>query len=197
MVEEAAGDDLSLRAADGFLINGSVSNAAASPFAQAPAFGNNRTGGRRLYNGGIGVTLGNSALDARPFSLTGQDTPKPDYNRTTGMASLGGPLRIPHLLANGGTFFAAYQWTRNNNATAGSALMPDAAQRNGAFARAVRDPLTGAPFPGNVIPQDRISPQAEALLGLYPLPNFAGGTSYNYRSRSSARRTRTRCNRAG
>src|SRR5688500_14829174 len=38
-------DDASA-AADGFLINGSVNNGAASPFAQARAFGNTRPGGR-------------------------------------------------------------------------------------------------------------------------------------------------------
>ena len=91
-------EDLSQRAADGFLINGSVINGAASPFAQAFAFGNNRNGGRGLYNGGIGLIFDNSALDARPFSLSGQNTPKPAYNRITGVATLGGPLKIPHIL---------------------------------------------------------------------------------------------------
>ncbi|HXE12229.1 MAG TPA: carboxypeptidase-like regulatory domain-containing protein, partial [Bryobacteraceae bacterium] len=83
---------------DGLLINGSVNNGAASPFAQFPAFGNNRRGRKGLYTGGIGMTLDNSALDAQPFSLTGQNTPKPAYNRLTGMAVLGGPLKIPHLM---------------------------------------------------------------------------------------------------
>ena len=60
-------DDLSERASDGFLINGSVNNSAASPFAQPFAFGNNRNAGRGLYNGGIGLIFDNSALDARLF----------------------------------------------------------------------------------------------------------------------------------
>jgi hypothetical protein len=41
------------------------------------------------------------------------------------------------------------------------------------------DPSTGAPFPGNIIPVNRISPQAKALLGLYPQPNFIS-SRYNY-----------------
>ncbi len=177
---EAAEDDLTQRAADGLLINGSVNNGAASPFAQAAAFGNNRTGGRSLYNAGIGITLDNSTLDARPFSLTGQDTPKAAYNRMTGLVTLGGPMRIPHLFDNGPFFFLGYQWTRNSNATTASALVPDQAQRGGLFSSPVVDPLTGAPFPGNTVPRSRISPQAQALLGLYPLPNFTGSTRYNY-----------------
>src|SRR5262249_25151021 len=71
-------DELNQRAADGLLINGSVNNGAASPFAQLGAFGNNRRGARSLYNGGVGLIIDNSSLDARAFSLTGQDTRKPD-----------------------------------------------------------------------------------------------------------------------
>ena len=85
-------------AADGLLVNGSVNNGAASPFAQSPAFGNNRKGVRSLYNGGFGFTIDNAALDARQFSITGQDTAKPGYNFMSGFASFGGPLYIPHLL---------------------------------------------------------------------------------------------------
>src|SRR5207249_2699389 len=65
---------------DGFLINGSVNNGAASPFGQAAAFGNNRRGPRSLYNGSLGLTFRDSLFDARSFSLTGQDTPKPGYS---------------------------------------------------------------------------------------------------------------------
>jgi trimeric autotransporter adhesin len=104
--------DLNQRAADGLLINGSVMNGASSPFAQAFAFGNRRNGAGGLCTGGIGLILDNSALDARPFSLSGQNTPKPTYNRITGVATLGGPLRIPHFLRHGPNCFVGYQWTR-------------------------------------------------------------------------------------
>ena len=50
-----AAADRSADAADGLLINGSVNNGAASPFAQLPAFGNNRRGPRSLYSGGMSV----------------------------------------------------------------------------------------------------------------------------------------------
>src|SRR4029453_6776896 len=41
-------------------------------------------------------------------------------------------------------------------------------------------PITGLPFANNTIPQDRISPQANALLGYYPLPSREGDGRYNY-----------------
>jgi len=106
-------DDLNQQAADGFLINGSVNNGAVSPFAQLAAFGNNRNGAKGLYNGGIGIIFDNSSLDARPFSLTGQNTPKASYNRITGVATLGGPLRIPHVWRKGPDSFVGYQGTRD------------------------------------------------------------------------------------
>jgi hypothetical protein len=154
---------------DSFLINGSVNNGASSPFSISPAFGNFRKGARPLYNGSLGFTVDNSALDARSFSLTGQDTPKPAYSHIMGMASLGGPLRIPHLLRNGPNVFVGYQWVRNRNASVQSGLMPTLAERNGDLSQ-------------GQIPQSRISPQARTLLRFYPLPNFDGGARYNYQT---------------
>ena len=176
-------EDLNQLASDGLLINGSVNNGAASPFAQFAAFGNNRSGAKGLYNGGIGMILDNAGLDARPFSLSGQNTPKASYNRVTGVLTLGGPLRIPHLFQHGPNFFVGYQWTRDRDATTQSALVPNLAERDGDFSQALNpvfDPATGLPFPGNTIPQSHISPQAQALLNFYPLPNVAGNPRYNY-----------------
>jgi trimeric autotransporter adhesin len=185
--------DLSQRATDGFLINGTANNAASSPFATNPAFGNNRRGGRSLYNGSLGFTLNNSALDARPFSLTGQDTLRPNINQFTGLASFGGPLQIPHLLHNGlhtPTIFLNYQWTRNRTEQTSSALMPTSAERDGDFSQVLNagkpvtifNPTTGQPFAGNIIPSSLISPQAKALLALYPLPNFTGNSAFDYQA---------------
>jgi hypothetical protein len=181
--------DVSRRAADGFLVNGSANNAASSPFSSVPAFGNNRAPGKWRYNGNLGFIMDNSRLDARPFSLTGQNTPRLAYNRFTGLATLGGPIRIPGLLRNGPQFTLNYQWTRNRNVASQSALMPTPAERQGDFSRTftpqgqpvpVIDPATGIPVPGNRIPLSRISPQAETLIGLYPLPNFSGQARYNF-----------------
>jgi len=174
--------DLAQRAADGLLINGSVNNGAASPFAQMAAFGNNRRT-RALYSGAFGLIMNNSIFDARAFSLTGQNTLKPGYNHIVGNFSLGGPLKIPRLVRNGPTFFFTYQRTQNSNATTQPGLMPTALERNGDLsgrALPIIDPATGAPFAGNVIPQNRISPQARALLAYYPLPNFDSSGRYNY-----------------
>lgn len=179
-------DDTLQRAADGLLISGSTNNAATSRFALPGSIGNNRTGPKGMYTGGVGITFDNSALDARPYSLTGLNTPKASYNLVTSMATLGGPVMIPKLLRNGPTFFVAYQWTRDSNATTQSALVPSALERAGNFSHTLNDagqlvqiydPATGLPFPGNIVP---ISPQAQSLLRFYPSPNVSGSSSYNY-----------------
>jgi len=187
--ETETANDLSQKAAAGFLINGTINNGASSPFSLSPAFGNNRRGPRSLYSGGIGIMLDNSALDARSFSLTGQDTPKPAYTHLQGTVSFGGPIRIPHLIRNGPNFFVGYQWTRNRTASTQSTLMPTQLERNGDFSQTLNplgrpvqifDPNNGAPFIGNAVPQNRISSQAKALLSLYPLPNLDGNARFNF-----------------
>lgn len=175
------------QSADGMLISGSQNNAATSQYAMSPAFGNRRPGQKGQYNGGLGLIFGNSALDARPYSLTGLETPKDFYNRITGIATLGGPLRIPHLMPIGPNFFVSYQWTRSTDATNQTGLVPDGAERSGDLSGlrnaqgqpvTVYDPTTGVPFAGSI----PVSSQAAALLNLYPLPNVAGNTRYNYQA---------------
>jgi len=151
-------EESSQQSSDGFLVNGSVNNAATSQFTLAPGFGNTRKGTKSLYTGGLGLMLDNSSLDARPYSLTGLNTPKSAYNEVTGTAAFGGPLNIPHLMPRGPNFFLVYEWTRNRVATTQSGLMPTEAQRS----------------------ESPIDPVAQALLALYPLPNIVGNSQYNY-----------------
>jgi trimeric autotransporter adhesin len=157
-------DDANQQSSDGFLVNGSVNNAATSQFTLNQAFGNHRFNTKSLYNGGFGLILDNSALDARQYSLSGFATPKPVYDRITAGFTFGGPLKIPHLLPRGPNFFVGYQWTRNHIAQTDSALVPTLDQRGGI--------IDGETFP--------VSPQAAALLQLYPLPNITGNPSYNF-----------------
>ncbi len=157
-------EDPNQQSSDGFLVNGSVNNAATSQFSLNQAFGNRRFNTKSLYNGGFGLILDNSALDARQYSLSGFATPKPVYDRITAGFTIGGPLKIPHLLLHGPNFFVGYQWTRNHTAQTDSALVPTLAARAGT--------IDGSTFP--------VGPQAEALLQLYPLPNITGNPSYNF-----------------
>jgi hypothetical protein len=169
-------EESSQQPSDGFLVNGSVNNAATSQFTIAPAFGNQRNGTKGLYNGSLGLIVNNSAFDAQQYSFTGANVAKPSYTDLIGVATFGGPIKIPHLLPRGPNFFIAYQWTRNSTASTLPTLVPTLAQRSGSFANTIYNPATGLPYTGNV----PITSQAQALLNLYPLPNVSGNPSYNY-----------------
>ena len=177
---------------DGFLVNGSVNNGAASPFAQFAAFGNNRRRPGALYNAQAGLTVSSSAWDARNYSFTGQPTSVPTYNNLHFVGMFQGPLRIPRLLPNRGpNLFVGYQRTNDDNATTASQRMPTGLERNGDFSQTVdglgrpitvSDPLTGQPFANNTIPRDRISPEAAALLAYYPRPTLDSPQGLNYQA---------------
>ncbi len=145
-------------AADGFLINGTSSNASTSQYSMAQAFGNTRSS-KSLYSYALGVVYDSSALNARPYSITGFDTGKPGYNRVSFTGSFGGPLNIPHFMPHGPNLFIGYRGTRNEDSETLPGLVPTDAQR--ALATNV---------------------QAAALLALYPHANEAGSTQYNYQT---------------
>ena len=181
------GDDQSN---DGYLVNGSVNNAATSRYSTNPAFGNTRSGFRGQYNGGLSVNIANSALNARPYSISGIEAAKSAYDLITNSVTFGGPLKIPHLLPRGPNFYLNYAWTRNNNAAMVTGLVPTLDERNGNLAGllngfgqpvTIYDPITGQPYQGNQVP---VSQQAAALLKLYPMPNpnIPSSTGYNYQA---------------
>jgi hypothetical protein len=178
-------EETAQRAADGLLVNGSVNNAATSQFTLAQRFGNTASG-KSLYNFMLNVRVDNSALDARSYSLAGVNTSKPQTSQITGGFALQGPLKIPGVLKNGPNIFVGYQRTQNGVAETTAGLVPDAAVRGGDLSGQVNaqgqplviyNPVTGLPYPENKVP---VSTQAQALLKLYPLPNFSGNASYNY-----------------
>ena len=117
-------DATAQQANDGFLINGSVNNAATSQFSMNQAFGNNRNGGRSLYNGNVLLRLENSALNAAPFSVTGFASPRPQFNNYTLGLSYGGPLKIPHLMPRGPYFGINYSHTQNTSDNTQAATIP-------------------------------------------------------------------------
>jgi hypothetical protein len=83
-----------------------------------------------------------------------------------------------------------YQVQRNRTGTISQPVnMPTALERNGDFSQTlyqgapvtIYDPATGAPFPGNRIPANRINAQAAALLNYFPSPNLSSALQ-NYQT---------------
>ena len=113
----------------------------------------------------------NDALNSRNF-FAPQTQPKPELKQNQFGIALGAPIIRNKLFG-----FGYYEGYRNDSGITQNVLVLSEAQRRGDFSAggAVRDPLTGQPFPGNIIPGDRISAAAAKLLSDFvPLPNSPG-----------------------
>jgi Carboxypeptidase regulatory-like domain/TonB dependent receptor/TonB-dependent Receptor Plug Domain len=115
----------------------------------------------------------NEDMDANDFFSERAGAPKPSNDQKQFGANLGGPV-----VKDKAFFFVDYERTRITRGVTRLTRVPTADERAGRFTSAVRDPLTGQPFPGNVIPADRIDPYAAEIIGLVPLPNQAGANNF-------------------
>jgi hypothetical protein len=177
-------------AADGLLINGSLNNGASTPFALPRGIGNNRPHLRSIRSYALGLQLGNSAWDAGPYSLSGARVIKPLYTDTQVLGTFEGQLQVPSL-RNPLTLMVSYQGSSATTSNTQFARVPTSHERAGDFSQTsdaggqpvrIVDPLTGEPFAGAVLPADRISPQAAALLAYYPLPDADSTGRFNYQA---------------
>src|SRR3989441_308754 len=109
--------------------------------------------GTNEFHGSVFEFNRNRVLAAKSFFAT--SLPKPPFNRNEFGASLGGPI-----LKNKLFFFGTFEGLRRVTSTPVVTAQPTSAIKGGNFAGliALRDPDTGAPFPGNQIPSTRISP---------------------------------------
>lgn len=127
-----------------------------------------RSGGN-AFHGAAYEFFRNQVLDTRTFFAARKAPLR--YNIFG--ASFGGPVRRDRTF-----FFANYEGARRRDGqTIASTIVPHPGELTGNFSARrdinVVDPLTRQPFPGNVIPQNRIDPVARAFASLYPAPNAA------------------------
>ena len=130
----------------------------------------------------------------RRITSTTDRSPKPRYRYDDMSATIGGPVhRIPVLNRDKKSFnfFYSVEDMRLKDVN----LLPHVHHAHGARARgdfsrpapaalpparcSVKDPLTGNPFPGNVIPSARRDPIGVALTDIFPLPNVST-PAYNF-----------------
>lgn len=133
-------------------------------------------GGTNAFHGAAFWYHQNKALDSRPFNV-------PQLGAKIGNTfggTLGGPVLIPKIYngANRTFFFFTWESMRFPRQSLVQNRVPTQAMRNGDFSNenvVVRDPFTGTPFPGNVVPTSRFNNVARAVLPFYPVPNFGAG----------------------
>src|SRR5207249_512199 len=127
------------------------------------------------------------SLDARNYFDNPALPKNPRSSKQFG-AELDGPVVIPGVYnGHNRTFFmAAYEGVRGEAITSPIASVPTALMRQGNFSEIstpIRNPATGQPFPGNIIPPSMISPVSRQLLQYFPEANRAG-TANNFQGPS-------------
>ena len=141
------------------------------------------------------------SLNANEFFNNKTNVPRPRYRYQNFGGTVGGPLIIPGTRFNKARqklfFFFSYDKLYNSTTSFATYTMPTALEKAGDFSKSVTttgvqipifDPTTQTPFPGNVIPSNRISPQGQAMLNLFPNPDPlglaldpTGNRGYNFR----------------
>lgn len=130
-------------------------------------------GGSNQLHGTLLEFNRNNALAAK--SHAAQAIAKPPYKRNEFGGSVGGPIKKNKVF-----FYGSYEGLRLVQYTLTQESMPTPAMKTGDFTGiyAIKDPLNGnTPFPNAVIPSNRISPVAQALLPFEPNPNQAGSSN--------------------
>jgi len=153
-------------------------------------FGNRRAPSQ--IHGMVFMTLANSVVNARPFSITGQEVPQPPYASARFGFLVGGPLVIPKIVKDTSTFFYVnYTGTRSRQSYSAVEIVPTALERAGNFSQTLQSsgapvqifqPGGLTPFPNNIIPSSKLNPIAVKLLdGYIPMPNQTGSVdNYQY-----------------
>lgn len=156
--------------------------------AQAAVTYNMASGTNQLHADGFDI-LRNQLFDSdgffpTNFSPDGHPAPPVDQQNDYGF-TVSGPVIIPKVYnGKNKTFFLfSSDWFKQNIAQTGIGTVPTPAMKKGDFSNFVDstgkqipiyDPQTGQPFPGNIIPPQRISALASSLLPLIPDPDRTG-----------------------
>ncbi|MGD0778487.1 MAG: carboxypeptidase regulatory-like domain-containing protein, partial [Candidatus Solibacter sp.] len=145
--------------------------------------------GTNEFHGNLFEFVRNSEFNARNWANMARDVIK----RNQFGGTLGGPVRVPKLY-NGKDktfFFFGYQGTRFRYiSSSAQSYVPTQASLNGDFsamlsasnlgnplgrAISIKDPLTGIPFPGDMIPVSRFDPAALKTVTLLPSATTPNG----------------------
>jgi hypothetical protein len=154
-------------------------------------------GGSQSFHGAAYYYNRNEAFNANDFFANRQGVVRPRYRYNTAGGNLGGPIYWPGKFNADKQklffFFSMEDLPNQKPNSVSNFTVPTELERKGDFSQsyrnattlyAVKDPLTGLAFPGNVIPASRIDPNSSKLLNIFPLPNATNTAvtkfAYNY-----------------
>lgn len=153
--------------------------------------------GTRDFHGSFYWYKRHEKLNANDFFNNRNSQVRPIYRYNTLGGTIGGPVFIPKLFNRNRDklfiFYSREDWRVREPRSVRRVTVPTERERAGDFSQTldvngrlivIRDPVTNAPFPNNVIPANRINPNGQALLRLFPQPNVLDRNltagNYNY-----------------
>ncbi len=153
--------------------------------------------GSKQFHGLVSYFKRHEQFNANNFFSNRLGVDKPRYRFNTYNYNIGGPAYIPGLFNKNKDklffFWSQEFWPIKTSGNLNSVTMPTALERAGDFSQsvdlngariAVKDPTNGLAFPNNVVPASRIDASGQALLKVFPLPNFLdtaiSARRYNY-----------------
>jgi hypothetical protein len=168
--------------------------------------------GARDFHGLVSYFKRHEQFNANSYFNNQNGLPIGRYRFNTWTYNIGGPVMLPGLRFNRGRdklfFFWHQEFWPTQGISTGSRTVPTELERQGDFSQSldvnnrliiVRDPANGqTPFPGNIIPTNRLNQNGLALLKFLPVPNFLdrsisrGNYNYNFQDpNSTPKRTST------
>jgi hypothetical protein len=162
--------------------------------------------GSREFHGNARYFRRHDGLNANSWFANQSGTPKPEYRYNYFGYDVGGPVLIPKAAFNSNKdklfFFWSQEFYRQRIPGGLSQFrVPTELERTGDFSQTVDgngtplviyNPATGAPFPGNKIDRNALTPeqqtvfdQVSKIFSLYSLPNVSGNNQYNFASQLS------------
>ncbi len=140
--------------------------------------------GTNQFHGSAFYFYRHESLNANEFFNNSAGLQRPLYRYSNEGGTIGGPLLIPGTNFNKSRtklffFFSEDYLSFLTPGTLNKFTMPTALERQGNYSQTdtttlklipIKDPTTGAVFPGNIIPASRITPAGYAMMNLFPMP---------------------------
>ncbi len=151
--------------------------------------------GKKQFHGAASHFRRHEQFNANSFFNNRQDLDKPRYRYNVWNYNLGGPVVIPGTSFNKGRnklffFFNQEWWPLETPNGVGRVTVPTELERQGDFSQTrdlnnlppnIVDPTTRQPIDSRIIPQNRLDPNGQVLLKLFPLPNASDpARRFNY-----------------
>ena len=161
--------------------------------------------GTRDFHGSLYWFKRHEQFNANDFFNNRRGQPNPLYRYNTYGGTIGGPVYIPKVFNKNRDklffFYSREDWRIFEPRNPRTVTVPTQLERAGNFSESrinnqpvfVRDPTLGLPcnagnragcFPAQIIPASRLNRNGQAVLNLFPMPNFfdrsVSGGNYNY-----------------